>query len=71
MRKLAVAVVLCGVGLVVYGLLSFHAYSVGNPYQPVTDWSIGYAVAPRLEAAIGAVLVAAGWLLWKGAATRL
>jgi hypothetical protein len=63
MRKLAVAAVLCGVGLLVYGLLSFRA--AGSNPDMLSGWVIAYDVVPRLEAAIGAVLFAAGWLLWK------
>jgi hypothetical protein len=60
-RKLAVVMILCGVGLLVYGLLSFHAGGGENPI----GWDIAYDVAARLEAAIGAVLLTAGCLLWK------
>jgi hypothetical protein len=66
MRKLAVVLILCGVGLLVYGLLSFHAGGgpIGSP-ENIIGWDITYYVAARLEAAIGAVLLTAGCLLWK------
>jgi hypothetical protein len=53
MKKLAVVLVLCGVGLLVYGILGFLA-------QPGF-----YNYASRIEAAFGAVLLTAGGLLWK------
>ncbi len=66
MRKLAAALILCGVVLLVYGMLSFHAGGgpIGNTENPI-GWDIGYGVAARLEAATGAVLLTAGCLLWK------
>jgi len=63
MRKLAVAVVSSGVGLLVYGLLSFRA--AGSNPDMLSGWVIAYDAAPRLEAAIGTVLFTAGCLLWK------
>jgi hypothetical protein len=58
-----VVLILCGVGLLVYGLLSFRA--AGSNPDMLSGWAIAYDVAARLEAAIGAVLFTAGWLFWK------
>ena len=66
MRKLAVVSISCGIGLLVYGLLSFHAWGGGSPVGGLNiGWDVAYPVSARLEAAIGAVLLAEGCLLWK------
>jgi hypothetical protein len=67
-RKLAALLSMCGVGLLVYGLLSFQAGSeapiVPSAFTQV-GWEISYGVNARLEATIGAVLLTAGCLLLK------
>lgn len=65
-KVLAVALILCGVGLAIYGLLNFQALGgpVGNPTN--LGWQVGYDVGARLEAALGAVLITAGCFLKMG-----
>jgi hypothetical protein len=62
MRKLAVVLILCGVGLFGYGLWKFLAYRYWT--GPRVEADIG-ALGPRVEATIGAVLLTAGCLLWR------
>jgi hypothetical protein len=54
---------MCGIGLLVYGLLSFQAGSEA-PIVPSAFTQVGceisYGVNARLDATIGAVLLAAG-----------
>jgi hypothetical protein len=65
-KKLAAVFISCGVGLLVYGLMSFRAGGgpIGNT-ENLIGWDITYPIAARLEAAIGAVLLTAGYLLWQ------
>ena len=65
MRALAIVSISCGIGLLVYGLLSFQAGSSPGVSLHDIGWDVAYPVSARLEAAIGATLLAEGCLLWK------
>jgi len=64
-KKVAAVLILCGVGLLVYGLLNFHATGTPSELAHATGWDVSYDAAARLEAAIGAVFLTAGCLLWR------
>ncbi len=65
-KKLAAVFISCGVGLLVYSLMSFQAGGgpIGNT-ENFIGWAITYPITARIEAAIGAVLLTAGYLLWQ------
>jgi hypothetical protein len=62
-KRLAAVFISCGLGLLVYGLMSFQAGGgpIGNT-ENLIGWYIRYPIDARLEAAIGALLLTAGCL---------
>ncbi len=55
---LGAAMLICGAGLFVYGILDFSPPAGRGLFS-----GYSYSLEPRLQAAIGAALAVAGWLL--------
>lgn len=59
-RWRAAVLLVCGLGLLVYGALGFNISKGLNPGEPLGCY---YPQEAQLQASIGAALAAAGWLL--------
>lgn len=63
MKRLGIGSLLCGVGLFVYGILSFSPWHDSELVGAAHGYY--YGTAARVEAVAGAVLTVAGLLLYR------